>query len=231
MSHATGMLAPSRRMVLLAGLGLPLLALPGCAQAPGLDLVEVIRRLLSVSSQRAFAALLAPGGFYDSQIARIALPDRFGTGGATLLGTVLGSAAVRDRLTRQVNRAAEKGAERAAPIVAEAIRTMPVADALAILRGGGSSATALLRGQMGDALLGAMLPGVDEGLRLVDSEIVTMALRAATGIDFSGLRDDVTRKASNAIYAAIGAEEMAIRANPSATNDPLLIAALTLARR
>lgn len=219
-----------RRAVIAAASLLPLLALPGCAQSPGLDLVAVIRRLLSLSSQRAFAALMAPGGFYDSQIARIALPDRFGGGGGTsLVAAVLTSAAVRDRLTRQVNRAAERGAERAAPLVAEAIRTMPVGDALAILRGGGSAATDLLRAQMGTALIAAMAPGIDEGLRLLDSEIVTIALRAATGIDFAGLRYDVTRKASNAVYAAIAAEERAIRADARATNDPLLIAALALA--
>lgn len=225
-----------RRTILSAACRLPLLAsplllLPGCTQSPGLDLVEVIRRLLTISSQRAFAALMAPGGFYDSQVARIALPDRFGSGGSSFLGAVLDSAIVRDRLTRQVNRAAERGAERAAPIVAETIRTMAVADALGILRGGGSAATDLLHRQMGTALISAMLPGIDEGLRLFDSEIVTTTLRAATGIDFAGLRDDVTRKASNAIYAQIGEEEAAIRANPRATNDPVLIAALTLAGR
>lgn len=219
----------SRRTVLSAGAMLPLAILPGCAQSPGIDLVEVIRRLLRLSSQRAFAALMAPGGFYDSNVARIALPERLGASGATIVETLLSSAAVRDRLTRQVNRAAEKGAERAAPIVAEAIRNMPVADALTILRAGGASATSLLRSQMGNTLPGVMLPGIDEGLRLFDSEIVTQALRAATGVDFASLRDDVTRSASDAIYAAIGQEERAIRANPASTNDALLIAALTLA--
>lgn len=207
------------------------LLLPACAQSPTLSLTEVVRRLLSISAQRAFAQLMAPGGFYDSQVSRLALPDQFGSSrSANILSAVLNTQIVRERLTRQVNRAAEKGAERAAPLVVEAIRTMPVADALAIVRGGGAGATDLLRGQMGNALVGAMLPGIDEGLRLFDSEIVTQVLRTTTGIDFAGLRDDVTRKAADAIYAAIGQEERAIRADPRSTNDSLLIAALTLAR-
>jgi hypothetical protein len=220
-----------RRAILSAGIALPLILLPGCAQSPGLNLTEVIRRLLTISSQRALAALMAPGGFYDNQVARLTLPDQLGGRSGNILTAILTSGAVRDRLLRQINRAAEKGAERAAPIVAETIRTMPVVDALAILHGGGSAATDLLRGQMGNALVSAMVPGIDEGLRLFDSEIVTQALRAATGIDFTGLRDDVTRKAADAIYAQIGREEAAIRANPQSTNDALLIAALTLAGR
>ena len=96
--------------------------------------------------------------------------------------------------------------------------------AAAIIRGGGSSATELLRTAMGEKLLGTMLPGIDRGLRLFDNAVVVEALRAATNIDFAGLRDDVTAKASDAVYRAIGREEIAIRADPASTNDPLLIA-------
>jgi len=218
----------SRRALIGAGLLAPVLLLPGCANRP-LSLDEAVRRLLMLSSQRAMAQLMAPGGFYDSQVARISLPERFDDRSGRVLTALLGSALLRDRLTRQINRAAEEGADRAAPVIADAIRAMPVRDAVGILRGGGSGATDLLRGAMGNALVGAMLPGIDEGLRLFDNEIVTIALQAWTGIDFTGLRDDVTRKAADAIYDAIAREEAAIRANPRATNDALLIAALTLA--
>jgi hypothetical protein len=40
----------------------------------------------------------------------------------------------------------------------------------------------------------------------------------------------VTRMANDGIYRAIGTEEAAIRANPSATGDPLLTAVFTLTR-
>jgi hypothetical protein len=219
----------SRRALLGTGLLLPVLLLPGCAQSPALSLTEAVRRLLTLSSQRAMADLMAPGGFYDSQIARITPPERFDDPAGRVLTALLSSGIVRDRLTRQINRAAEEGAERAAPLIADTIRTMPVRDALGIMRGGGSAATDLLRLSMGDALVGAVLPGVDEGLRLFDNEIVTIALQAWTGIDFRGLRDDVTRKTADAIYRAIARQEETIRANPRATNDALLIAALSLA--
>lgn len=219
-----------RRQFLGAGSALALLALTGCQQGLHYSLTEVIQRLLTISSQRALARLMAPGGFYDSQIAQISLPDRLSTK-ASLVTRALLTTVVRDRLLKQVNRAAERGAERAAPVIADAIISISPQDAAAIVRAAGSpAATLLLQRQMGDALIPAMLPGIDEGLRLFDNQIVTDVLRVATGIDFSGLRDDVTHKASNAIFAEMGQEELAIRADPQSTGDPMLIAALTASK-
>lgn len=221
----------SRRSLLCSAACLPILALPGCADTGRFSLVDAIRRLLSLSAQRAFASLMRENGFYDDQLARISLPDALGgSRGTDVLTAVLASALFRNRLTKQVNRAAEKGAELAAPVVADAVLNMGIPDASAIIRGGGSSATDLLKAAMGERLLGAMLPGIDRGLRLFDDAVVVEALRAATNIDFAGLRDDVTSKASEAVYRAIAREEMAIRADPASTNDPLLIAVFGLAK-
>lgn len=221
----------SRRTLIATAALVPVLALPGCA-GQGLSLVEAIRRLLSISSQRAFAALLRENGFFDDQIARISLPPRLGGDNASnIVSAVLRSGPVRDRMLRQVNRAAEKGAEIAAPMVADAIRSMSVEDAVSVVRGGGAAATALLERQMGSALISAMVPGIDNGLKLFDSQIVTEALRLATGIDFAGLRDDVTEKTSRAIYRAIAREEESIRANPQSANDTLIAAVFGIGKR
>ncbi len=222
----------ARRTLIVTAALSPLLALPGCVgTGPGFSLVEAIRRLLSLSSQRAFAALLQENGFFDSRIARIDIPDALGGARTNLIvSAILRSDAFRQRLTRQVNRAAERGAALAAPIVTDAISTLSVADALSIVRGGPTAATDVLSGALGTRLVEAMVPGIGDGLKLFDSGAVQEALRQATGIDFAGLRDDVTRKASSAIYRAIGQEEAGIRANPSATGDPLLTAVFGLAR-
>jgi len=175
--------------------------------------------------------LMRENGFFDDQIARIALPDALGGAhSSSIVTALLGSGLVRTRLARQLNRAAEQGANAAAPVLAEAIAGLNVDDAAAIIAGGGDRATMLLRAAMGDRLLATMLPDIDRGLRLFDSEIVTEVLRQASGIDFAALRDHVTRKASAGIYAAIAREEAAIRANPQATNDPLLIAVFALVK-
>lgn len=213
-----------RRVLLLAGAAGATLMLPACQSLPGFSLTEAIRRLLTLSSQNAFALLLQPGGFYDSSVARIALPDRFGgQSGTNIASIVLQSKAFRDRLQRQLNRAAEKGAERAAPLVADAVRSVSIEAANDIVRGGPQAATAFLRGKMGPALLDAMVPGIGDGLRLFDDQVIGKAVQSVTGFDFSALAQDITQKADNAIWAAIGLEESNIRANPQATNDPLLI--------
>ncbi len=214
----------TRRQLLLSGAALVTLALPGCQSLPAFSLTEAIRRLLTLASQNAFALLLQPGGFYDSSVARIALPDRFGgNSGSGILSAVLQSRTFRDRLQRQLNRAAEKGAERAAPLVADAVRNVSIEDAASIVRGGPQAATAFLRGKMGVALLDSMLPGISDGLRLFDDQIIGQAVRSVAGFDIAALANDITRKADDSIWAAIGLEEGNIRADPKRTNDPLLI--------
>ncbi|WP_417621889.1 DUF4197 domain-containing protein [Parasphingorhabdus sp.] len=216
-----------RRTVLGLGAAAGLLALPGCSSLPGLSLTEAIKRLLTLSSQNAFAELLQPNGFFDSQVARIAVPDSLGGSRVTSVATaLLRSKPIQDRLLKQVNRAAESGAELAAPIVAETIRNMSIADAAAIINGGPRAATSLLQGQLGNTLVDRMLPGIGSGLKLFDNEIINLVLSQATHVDFASISRDVTDKVSDAIYRSIGAQEESIRANPRATNDPLLIAVL-----
>lgn len=221
----------TRRQILLSGAAFATLALPGCQSFPAFSLTEAIRRLLAVASQNAFALLLQPGGFYDSSIARISLPERFGGDrGSGILSVVLQSRTFRDRLQRQLNRAAEKGAERAAPLVAEAVRNLSIEDAAALVRGGPQAATAFLRGKMGTALLDSMLPGISDGLRLFDDQVISQAVRSVAGFDIAALASEITRKADDSIWAAIGLEESRIRADPRRTNDPLLIGVFGLVK-
>ncbi len=219
----------SRRNMIGGTALVALLTLPGCATSLGsFGIDDAVRRLLTISSQRAFARLMQANGFYDNQVAQIDLPPQLGGAGASnAIIAALTGALVKDRLRKQVNRAAEVGAKRAAPVVTDAIRGLTIADALGVIRGGPTAATSLLENAMGDALFNAMLPGVGEGLRMFDDRIVTEALRLATGIDFQGLASDVSRKGSRAIYRAIGAEEAAIRANPGSANDTLLFSILS----
>lgn len=218
----------SRRSLVAAGLLLPLLALPGCATRLGdlAGLEDAVRRLLAMSSQRAFARLLSDEGFRDD-ITRIELPPQLGGSSITAaLAIALGTRAVQERLLRVVNEAAREGAERAAPVVADSIRDMTIADARAILRGAPTAATDHLSRFIGERLFDAIFPGVGQALRLAENGVIQRVLQVATGINFVGLQADVTRKTSAAIYNAMGREEAAIRADPRASGDPLLAAVL-----
>jgi hypothetical protein len=224
----------SRRSLIAAGLVLPLLALPGCATRLGdlANLEPAIRRLLTLSSQRAFARLLTDEGFYRDDLARIAPPPQLGGRAVTAaLAVALGTRAVQDRLLRVVNSAAGDGARRAAPIVYESIRDMTIADSLAIARGGPTAATDYLAQAMGERIFDAIFPGVGNALRLAENGAVQRILSVATGINFPGLQADVTRKTAAALYRAIGREEAAIRADPGSAGDPVLAGMFQRLRR
>ncbi len=216
--------SPLRRRAFIGGsvMTSAALLLTGCQSLPGFSLNEAVRRLLTISSQNAFAQLLQPGGFYDNELDRIPLPAQFGSGGS-IIGAVLRSPAFRDQLQRQLNIAAAQGAERAAPLVTDAIRGASFADATAIVRGGPRAATDYLRGNLGNALITAMVPEIGGALRLAQNDIVAQAIRAVSGVDVQGIATSVGRAANDVIWNAIGREEADIRANPRATNDPLLI--------
>jgi len=217
----------NRRTILAAGAATVALALPGCSSMGGYSLVEAVRRLLERSTRLAFARLMAPGGFWDSQVARLDLPEVFGARGG-VLQAILTTAPVRTRLQRELNHVAEDGARRAAPLVADAVRTIGIANAKALLRGGPVAATGFLRDSMGGSLVEAMVPALADGMKLARDPVVGQALAALTGVDLAGAARSLAVSADEAIWGEIGREETAIRANPESTNDPVLIAAFRL---
>jgi hypothetical protein len=224
----------SRRRLIAAGLVLPLLSLPGCATRLGDlgNLEPAIRRLLTLSAQRAFARLLIDEGFFRDDLARIQPPPQLG-GRATsaTLAVALGTRAVEARLLRVVNQAAEEGAQRAAPVVYASIRDMPIADAPGIVRGGPTAATDYLARSMGERIFDAIFPAAGQALRLAENGVIQRVLQVATGINSPGLQADVTRKTAASLYRAIGREEAAIRADPQASGDPVLAGAFGVRRR
>jgi hypothetical protein len=62
-----------RRFIAGMGASASLLALPACETLGGFSLVDAVRRLLYLSSERAFMRLTAPGGFWDEQVAALGL--------------------------------------------------------------------------------------------------------------------------------------------------------------
>ena len=89
-----------------------------------------------------------------------------------------------------------------------------------------TAATSFLRGSMGPGLVNAMIPALDDALRLTNDPLVNQAISALAGVDIGMVAHDLALEAENAIWNEIGREESSIRANPESTNDPVLIAAL-----
>lgn len=212
----------ARRNFLAGSAATGVLLLTGCESLGGFSMVEAIKRLLTLSGERAFARLVAPGGFWDSEVARFELPTLFSSSGGVLKG-LLTSAVFKDQLQRQLNVVAEKGAERAAPIMLAAVKTMSIPDAVGLVRGGPTAATTFLRSAMGPALINAMIPGLTDALSASSDPILGQAIKALSGVDLGSMAQGIANRADNSIWYQIGAEERDIRANPQSTGDPLLI--------
>ena len=198
------------------------LALPGCATTGTYSLAEAIRRLLVLSSERAFGRMTAPGGFWDQQVAQIGLNRFFGSRG-NVLATILTSTLFKSRMEDVVADVAVDASFRAAPIVADAVRTVGYANAVDLIRGGPTAASSFLRQQMGVALIDAMVPEVGQALRVAQDPLVSQLIAGLTGVDLGGMATTFSQTVDDAIWSEIGREEAAIRADPAATRDPVLI--------
>ena len=231
MDHSPKVSAELGRRGFIVGLGAAgatsAIALSGCASGFGqFSFVDAVRRLLTLSSYAAIDRLSAPGGFYDNQVARLALPEVFGRRGNVLANIVTG-VVFRDRLQRTLNRFAEDGARRAAPAVADTIRVVGIANAVALIRGGPTAATGFLRQEMAGRLVDVMFPAIGDAMRVANDPLLGQALAALSGVDIPAIARDLSIQADNAIWGEMGREEAAIRADPRRTNDAMLIAALT----
>lgn len=213
---------PRRRLLagsLAAG---ALFVLPSCATYGEISFTEAIRRLLVLSSERAFVRLTAPGGYWDQQVTRVGLEQFFGTRG-NVLANILTSALFKSRLESVVADIAVDASYRAAPIVADTVRTIGYANAVELIRGGPTAATAFLRQEMGEQLIIAMLPEIGDALRVAEDPLVGQLLSGLTGIDFSAATRRFADEVDDVIWGEIANEEAMIRADPASTRDPVLI--------
>lgn len=225
MTTATFVHTSTNRRSLLGGIAASgaLLALPACNGLGGFGLVDAVQRLLFLSSERAFARMLQANGFWDQQVASLGLGNVLGARG-DVLSRILTSGLFKSRLDRAFGDIAYRGAERAAPIVTDAVRVIGFQNAVDLVRGGPTAATAYLRGSMGSRLIDAMAPELGAAMRVASDPLVGQALAALTGVDTAQVATRFADTIDETIWREIGNEEAAIRADPAATNDAAIIA-------
>ena len=220
----------NRRSLLGAlGAGAGAMLLGGCATYET-RVTNVIERLLLLSSQRAFARLTAPGGFWDQQIAQAGLDNFLGARGNVLAG-ILTSGLVKSRLEREFAGFAVEASERAAPIIYDSIQLIGVENTIGLITGGPTAATSYLRADLGPRLVDAMVPELGDAMRLARDPVIGQLVSALAGVDVGGVAARLANEIDDTVWAEIGREEAAIRADPRSTNDPVLIGALGLAGR
>ncbi len=204
------------------GAGGALLALPACTSLGGFGLVDAVQRILFLSSERAFARMLQGDGFWDGQVAQLGLGNLLGTRG-DILSRILTSSLFKNRLEDAFSDIAYEGAERAAPIVTDAVRVIGIRNAVDLVRGGPTAATGFLRNELGGSLIEAMVPELGDAMRVAQEPLVGQLLSALTGVNLANATSRFATSIDDTIWREIGTEEAAIRANPEATRDPLII--------
>jgi hypothetical protein len=231
----------SRRAMLAGGAAMGAVAvLPGCAGAGddlgglgggalagvggAFSLADALRRLLLTASERAFARLSEPGEFWDEKMAGIGLAKLTGSG-ANALSRMLTSGPFKAQLENQFGRLAADVSGRAAPMVYRAARNINASEATALLRRRPGAATAFLQRSMGSRLIDTLVPDLGRGLRSARDPAMGELVGAfnAAGVDADKIASRLGDDIEKIIWEEITAEEIAIRKDPAATRDLLLM--------
>lgn len=190
-----------------------------------IDVAAGLKEALSKGVEKGTAQLSAPDGFLANAAVKILLPSEAKKVEATLRSAGFGKQV--DQAITSMNRAAEDAAKSAAPIFLQAVKNMSFADAIGILKGGDTAATAYLRKLTLVPLTNAFRPVVDSSLAKTDAKkywnklfsTYNMFSKEKINTDLSGY---VTEKATAGIFLQLAQEEINIRKNPAARTSDLL---------
>lgn len=219
--------------VLLAGLALAAtLCLGACAEMSQVlqsgvgtagtsnqsTLSRAVKESLELSSTRAADLLSKAGGYQNSALYRIRLPEpvqpiasrlrQFGLGGQV------------DQIEKLMNQGAERAAVEAKGIFINAVRAMTLTDAMGIVRGSDTAATAYFRQHTETELRQKYLPVIQDNLRQIGfynqyqqllSAYKQLPIANKPDLD---LEQHVLTQSLNALFTQVGEEEKAIRKDP-----------------
>jgi len=211
----------SRRQFVLALAGLAYVAVvraEGWSSITSAEATQALRDSLSQGGRAAIARLGRENGYFGNAKVKIGLPKNFARAEGILRFLGLGKQV--DDLVLAMNRAAEAAVPEAREVLLEALRTINVVDAKAILAGGDGAATAWFRENTEAHLVSKMAPiihSVAEQSNLVRAyNALSSQLVKLAGIksELATVEDYVNRKALDGLYTLIAEEEHAIRAQP-----------------
>lgn len=197
-----------------------------CAPVWAIDLAALsnadaaggLKEALTQGAGRAVELLGSDGGFMNNPKVKIPLPGVLEQAAPLLRMT--GHGKDMDQLVATMNSAAEAAVPEAKTLLIDAVKSMTVQDAKAILTGGDDSVTRYFRSKTEDALTQRFLPVVTKytDSLAVSTQYNQLAGQAASvglvkGED-ARIEGYVTRKALDGLYLMIAEEEQAIRQNP-----------------
>jgi hypothetical protein len=177
-----------------------------------------LKGALEAGATAAVQMLGRTDGFWGNDKLRIPLPDWLRRSEKALKFAGYGKDI--DALKLGVNRAAEQAVPQAKTLLVDAVKTMSVTDAKAILTGGDDSVTKFFASKTRAPLTERFLPIVKQttekiGLAQQYNGLVDQAGRLGLGgSSVVRIENHVTDKALDGLYFMIGEEERKIRSNP-----------------
>jgi len=204
------------------------------------DIIEGLKEALTVGARNAADRLASENGYYGDQQVRIPLPEEASVI-VENISRIPGGEQLLENVILSINRAAEDAAREVAPVFADAVTRMTIADGYNILHGADNAATEYLRSSTWNELYSLYKPKITAS---TDREIVAgisaqqswLALTEKWNIlanSVAGrlagfnpvttdLDDFLTRKALEGVFLKIADEELKIRKEVSARVTPLL---------
>ena len=185
-----------------------------------------LKAALAQGARAAVASLGQPGGFLGNDKVRIPLPGYL-EDGASLLRR-FGQGKRIDALISAMNQAAEAAVPLAKDMLVDAVKSMNVQDAKAVLRGGETSVTQFFSDKTRTPLSSKFLPVVTKTTAQVNlAEMYNRIASKAAGVglvkgEAVSIERYVTSKALDGLYYMIGEEEKKIRHDPVGTGSALL---------
>ena len=190
------------------------------------DASSGLKEALTRGAEAAVGQLGKTGGFMGDARVKIPLPES--ARAAEKMMRTLGMKKQADELIATMNRAAEMAVVEAKPILTNAVKTMNISDARAILAGGDDAATQYFKRTTSAAIGAKFLPIVKQSTAKVDlaGQYNQYAGQAAK----LGLLDEndadldryVTQKAIDGLFLMIAEQEKSIRKDPVGSGSALL---------
>ncbi len=190
------------------------------------DITKGLKEALSVGSTNAGSKASKTDGFYKNPAIKIPFPSQARDMKTTLNN--LGMKSQVDAFEKQLNRAAEDAAKKAAPIFIDAVKKMTINDGLSILKGKNDEATQYLKKNTNTSLKNAFTPIISSSLKKVQiTKYWNPLFKKYNQVPFvkkvnPDLNAYVTEKAIEGLFKLVAEEELKIRKDPAARVSDIL---------
>jgi hypothetical protein len=190
------------------------------------DITKGLKEALNVGTKNATGKASKVDGYYKNNLIKIPFPSEAKDMRSTLMK--MGMKKQVDDFEKQLNRAAEDAATKAAPIFLAAITKMTINDGLTILRGKDDEATQYLKRSTSAELSKQFRPIIAASLKKVQiTKYWNPLFTTYNKVPFvkrvnPNLDDYVTQRAIEGLFKLVAQEETKIRKDPAARISDIL---------